>query len=71
MQTRMQQLKANHNIKIKALKSHRSTQLLVVLCCLQLARQNKPYLPQSIVRKITERVFSKQLLQSMSRASAG
>ena len=69
MQTRMQQLKANHNIKIKALGSHRSAQLLEVLCCLQLARHDKPYLPQSIVHRITERVFSAQFLESMSSGS--
>ena len=69
MQTRMQQLKANHNIKIKALRSHRSAQLLDVLCCLQLARHDKPYLPQSIVHSITERLFSAQFLENMSSGS--
>ena len=70
LQTKMQQLKANHNIKLKALRSHRSTQLLAVLCCLQLAGQNKPYFPQYIVHKITKSVFSAKLLESMSRPSA-
>ena len=69
MQTRMQQLEANHDIKIEALRSHRSAQLLEVLCCLQLARHDKPYLPQSIVHSITERVFSAQFLENMSSGS--
>ncbi len=58
VQDAMQQLKAAHNVKLMALQSQRKAQLMTVLCCLQLARPRKPYLPQPVA-KIANMVHNK------------
>ena len=54
VQHEMQQFKAEHNVKLKALKAHHEARLMTVLCCLQLAGPSKPYLSQPIVHRIAK-----------------
>ena len=62
-QDEMQQLRATHLAKIRALRSQHAARLHTVLCCLQLAAPKKPYLPGSLTRKIVIRAYGKAKLR--------
>ncbi len=59
-QDEMQQLKATHLAKIRALRLQHVARLHTVLCCLQLAAPKKPYLPGSLARKIAIMTYNKE-----------
>ncbi len=56
----MQQLKATHLAKIRALRLQHVARLHTVLCCLQLAAPKKPYLPGSLTRRIVIMAYNKE-----------
>ncbi len=58
-QDEMQQLKATHLAKIRALRLQHVARLHTMLCCLQLAAPKKPYLPGSLACKIAIMAYSK------------
>lgn len=58
-QDEMQQLKATHLAKIRALQLQHVARLHTMLCCLQLAAPKKPYLPGSLARKIAIMAYNK------------
>lgn len=62
-QDEMQQLRATHLAKIRALRSQHAARLHTVLCCLQLAAPKKPYLPGALTRKIVIRAYGKAKLR--------
>jgi len=57
---RLQQLKAAHLVKIRALRLQHVARLHTVLCCLQLAAPKKPYLPGCLVRRIAIMAYNKE-----------
>ncbi|DBB10488.1 TPA: hypothetical protein ACH3X3_002028 [Trebouxia sp. C0006] len=57
---RLQQLKAAHLVKIRALRLQHVARLHTVLCCLQLAAPKKPYLPRCLVRRIAIMAYNKE-----------
>ena len=55
----MQQLKALHLARSRALQSQHVARLHTVLCCLQLAAPEKPYLPGTLARRIAIMAYNK------------